>query len=100
MLPHQTFSSERKKLFDPSPPSSEDAAGVAPTVKQSPSLDNFEMLCPPNGEDKIVVYTTTLPGIRKTFEACNSVRSAILGLGFQISGLGFQRSEESLADGR
>lgn len=42
------------------------------------------MLCPPNGEDKIVVYTTTLPGIRKTFEACNSVRSAISGLGFQI----------------
>ncbi|KAJ8424019.1 hypothetical protein Cgig2_001722 [Carnegiea gigantea] len=48
------------------------------------SLDGFEKLCPPNGEDKLVLYTTTLRGVRKTFEACNAVRSVIQGLGFAI----------------
>ncbi|GFP84409.1 uncharacterized protein at5g39865 [Phtheirospermum japonicum] len=44
-------------------------------------LQGFEMICPPNGENKVVVYTTTLRGVRKTFEDCNAVRSAIQGLG-------------------
>ncbi|XP_009613385.1 uncharacterized protein At5g39865-like [Nicotiana tomentosiformis] len=48
-------------------------------------LDGFENLCPPNGEDKIVIYTTTLRGVRRTFEACNAVRSAIEGLGVLYS---------------
>ncbi|XP_027182925.1 uncharacterized protein At3g28850-like [Coffea eugenioides] len=48
------------------------------------SLDEFEKLCPPNGESKVVIYTTTLRGIRKTFEACNAVRSAIQGYGVLI----------------
>ncbi|KAD4178457.1 hypothetical protein R6Q59_022056 [Mikania micrantha] len=37
-------------------------------------LDRFEELCPPEGENKVVIYTTTLRGVRKTFEACNAVR--------------------------
>lgn len=32
----------------------------------------------------MVIYTTTLRGIRSTFEACNAVRSAIEGLGVLI----------------
>ncbi|KAG7958240.1 hypothetical protein I3843_10G010500 [Carya illinoinensis] len=40
-------------------------------------LHSFERKCPPGGENAIVVYTTTLRGIRKTFEDCNSVRSII-----------------------
>lgn len=48
------------------------------------ALDNFERLCPPDGEGKVVMYTTTLRGIRKTFEACNAVRSAIEALGIFI----------------
>ncbi|KAJ8555935.1 hypothetical protein K7X08_013431 [Anisodus acutangulus] len=48
-------------------------------------LDGFEKLCPPNGEGKIVIYTTTLRGVRDTFEACNAVRSAIEGLGVLYS---------------
>ncbi|KAL0372896.1 UNVERIFIED_CONTAM: hypothetical protein Scaly_0971200 [Sesamum calycinum] len=44
-------------------------------------LDGFEMICPPNGENKVVIYTTTLRGVRKTFEDCNAVRLAIEGLG-------------------
>ncbi|XP_059643377.1 uncharacterized protein At3g28850-like [Cornus florida] len=45
------------------------------------SLDAFENLCPPNGENRVVIYTTTLRGIRKTFEDCNAVRTTIEGLG-------------------
>uniref|UniRef100_A0ACD5UX80 Uncharacterized protein n=1 Tax=Avena sativa TaxID=4498 RepID=A0ACD5UX80_AVESA len=33
--------------------------------------------CPPGGADAVVLYTTTLRGIRKTFEECNAVRAAI-----------------------
>ncbi|CAH9077278.1 unnamed protein product [Cuscuta epithymum] len=49
-----------------------------------PSLDQFEELCPPNGQNKVVIYTTTLRGVRKTFEACNAVRSVIEGAGVSI----------------
>ncbi|XP_057488716.1 uncharacterized protein At3g28850-like [Actinidia eriantha] len=37
----------------------------------------FEKKCPPGGENSVVIYTTTLRGIRKTFEDCNLVRSII-----------------------
>ncbi|XAR69752.1 hypothetical protein NMG60_11001459 [Bertholletia excelsa] len=37
----------------------------------------FEEKCPPGGENSVVIYTTTLRGIRKTFEDCNKVRSII-----------------------
>ncbi|CAL5032255.1 unnamed protein product [Urochloa decumbens] len=33
--------------------------------------------CPPGGADAVVLYTTTLRGIRRTFEECNAVRAAI-----------------------
>ncbi|KDP25217.1 hypothetical protein JCGZ_20373 [Jatropha curcas] len=52
--------------------------------ENSHSLDRFEKLCPPNGENRVVIYTTTLRGIRKTFEACNVVRTAIEGFGVVI----------------
>ncbi|XP_065856585.1 uncharacterized protein At3g28850 [Euphorbia lathyris] len=44
---------------------------------QSSILSSFESKCPPGGENSIVIYTTTLRGIRKTFEDCNTVRSII-----------------------
>nr|AFK41682.1 unknown [Medicago truncatula] len=40
-------------------------------------LNLFENKCPPEGENSVVIYTTTLRGIRKTFEDCNKVRSII-----------------------
>ncbi|GAB4858105.1 hypothetical protein Ancab_016007 [Ancistrocladus abbreviatus] len=52
--------------------------------QQQHSLDRFQKLCPPGGEDRLVLYTTTLKGVRKTFEDCNAVRSAIEGLGVVI----------------
>ena len=40
-------------------------------------LQTFEKKCPPGGDNSVVIYTTTLRGIRKTFEDCNKVRSII-----------------------
>lgn len=40
-------------------------------------LNLYESKCPPGGENSVVIYTTTLRGIRKTFEDCNKVRSII-----------------------
>ncbi|XP_020213012.1 uncharacterized protein At5g39865 [Cajanus cajan] len=40
-------------------------------------INTFEQKCPPGGENSVVIYTTTLRGIRKTFEECNKVRCVI-----------------------
>ncbi|KAK1396604.1 Glutaredoxin domain-containing protein [Heracleum sosnowskyi] len=37
-------------------------------------LIEFEEKCPPGGENKVILYTTGLRGIRKTFEDCASIR--------------------------
>ncbi|KAJ6349843.1 hypothetical protein OIU78_006101 [Salix suchowensis] len=37
-------------------------------------LLGFPVKCPPGGSDSVILYTTTLRGIRKTFEDCNSIR--------------------------
>ncbi|KDP27126.1 hypothetical protein JCGZ_22035 [Jatropha curcas] len=42
-------------------------------IEENP-LSGFEEKCPPGGNDSVILYTTTLKGIRKTFEDCNSVR--------------------------
>ncbi|KAK3149848.1 hypothetical protein QOZ80_3AG0223850 [Eleusine coracana subsp. coracana] len=43
-------------------------------------LEPFEMLCPPGGERAVVLYTTSLRGVRKTFEDCARVRRLLEGL--------------------
>ncbi|CAA2971887.1 Glutaredoxin family [Olea europaea subsp. europaea] len=40
-------------------------------------LESFSEKCPPGGENAVIIYTTTLRGIRKTFEDCNKARSII-----------------------
>ncbi|PSR98098.1 Thioredoxin-like fold protein [Actinidia chinensis var. chinensis] len=42
-------------------------------ITRDPLLD-FEEKCPPGGSDSVILYTTGLRGIRKTFEDCNSIR--------------------------
>nr|KYP60701.1 Uncharacterized protein At5g39865 family [Cajanus cajan] len=37
-------------------------------------LMSFEEKCPPGGDGTVIFYTTTLRGIRKTFEDCNKIR--------------------------
>ncbi|MCO5610996.1 hypothetical protein L7F22_065244 [Adiantum nelumboides] len=45
--------------------------------KRVDPLEKFDILCPPGGENSVVLYTTSLRGIRKTFEGCNSLRSVL-----------------------
>ncbi|KAH1084384.1 hypothetical protein J1N35_024145 [Gossypium stocksii] len=42
--------------------------------EEHPSLSDFEEKCPPGGENSVIFYTTSLRGIRKTFEDCTNVR--------------------------
>lgn len=51
--------------------------------KRNP-LDSFEEKCPPGGEKAVVLYTTSLRGIRKTYEDCNNVRSVLESFGVCI----------------
>ncbi|XP_076953766.1 uncharacterized protein LOC143627948 [Bidens hawaiensis] len=50
------------------------------TSRKEPEPDNrlllvdFEAKCPPGGSDTVILYTTSLRGIRKTFEDCNTIR--------------------------
>ncbi|CAI9091417.1 OLC1v1026448C1 [Oldenlandia corymbosa var. corymbosa] len=43
-------------------------------------LLEFEEKCPPGGSDSVILYTTGLRGIRKTFEDCYSIRSLLKNL--------------------
>ncbi|OVA07187.1 Glutaredoxin [Macleaya cordata] len=42
-------------------------------VDDNPLLE-FEKKCPPGGSESVILYTTSLRGIRKTFEDCCSIR--------------------------
>uniref|UniRef100_A0A803QIE1 Glutaredoxin domain-containing protein n=1 Tax=Cannabis sativa TaxID=3483 RepID=A0A803QIE1_CANSA len=37
-------------------------------------LVDFEEKCPPDGNDKVILYTTSLRGVRKTFEDCSAIK--------------------------
>uniref|UniRef100_A0A803MJX3 Glutaredoxin domain-containing protein n=1 Tax=Chenopodium quinoa TaxID=63459 RepID=A0A803MJX3_CHEQI len=43
-------------------------------VECTKNLNNFQEICPPEGSDKVVLYTTSLRGIRKTYEDCNAIK--------------------------
>ncbi|KAI5060675.1 hypothetical protein GOP47_0025095 [Adiantum capillus-veneris] len=47
-------------------------------------LDQFELRCPPKGEDKIVLYFTSLRGVRKTYQDCCALRLILQGLGVDV----------------
>ncbi|KAK7358505.1 hypothetical protein VNO77_00434 [Canavalia gladiata] len=40
-------------------------------------LSQFPERCPPGGNDGVVIYTTSLGGVRKTFEDCNRARDLL-----------------------
>ncbi|CAL5431911.1 unnamed protein product [Camellia sinensis] len=42
--------------------------------EEFPTLLDFEEKCPPGGSELVILYTTSLRGIRKTFEDCCSIR--------------------------
>lgn len=47
------------------------------------SLQEFEEKCPPGGSESVVLYTTSMRGIRKTFEDCTSIRFLLESLRVQ-----------------
>ncbi|KAI5065707.1 hypothetical protein GOP47_0020402 [Adiantum capillus-veneris] len=47
-------------------------------------LECFQEKCPPGGANAVVLYTTTLRGIRKTFEDCNTAREIFQSFGLSI----------------
>ncbi|XP_042504422.1 uncharacterized protein LOC122081383 [Macadamia integrifolia] len=48
------------------------------TLRRDP-LSDYKEKCPPGGADSVVLYTTTLRGVRRTFEDCNRARSLLEG---------------------
>lgn len=52
-----------------------------PFFKRDP-LEDYPEICPPGGSEKVVIYTTSLGGIRRTYEDCNRVRSIMELHGF------------------
>ncbi|KMS98419.1 hypothetical protein BVRB_4g092980 [Beta vulgaris subsp. vulgaris] len=44
-------------------------------------LEEFEDKCPPGGSDAVIFYTTSLRGIRKTFEDCQNIRFLLESFG-------------------
>ncbi|XP_027934497.1 uncharacterized protein At5g39865 [Vigna unguiculata] len=41
---------------------------------ECPSLADFDEIHPPGGSQAVILYTTSMRGIRKTFQDCNTVR--------------------------
>lgn len=71
------------------------SGGAGAVVKRLPSpakqkkvrpdpWERFDRKCPPVGEERVVLYTTSLRGIRKTFEDCNNVRFILQGLNVAV----------------
>ncbi|KAK7392714.1 hypothetical protein VNO78_21160 [Psophocarpus tetragonolobus] len=42
-------------------------------IKEYPSLTDFEEIHPPGGSQEVILYTTSMRGIRKTFQDCNTI---------------------------
>lgn len=56
----------------------EEKASSYDKMKRNP-LSQFPEKCPPGGSDSVVIYTTSLGGVRKTFEDCNRARDMLEG---------------------
>ncbi|XP_021273980.1 uncharacterized protein LOC110409071 [Herrania umbratica] len=54
-------------------------------------LSEFPEMCPPGGADSVVIYTTSLRGVRRTFEDCTKVREI-----FEIQRVVFDERDVSL----
>ncbi|GJN10242.1 hypothetical protein PR202_ga28320 [Eleusine coracana subsp. coracana] len=70
------------------------------SAEPDPLLE-FPARCPPGGERGAVLYTTTLRGVRRTFEDCNGVRALLecLGVAFQERDVSMDRGAPGRAVG-
>ncbi|MCO5550862.1 hypothetical protein L7F22_004356 [Adiantum nelumboides] len=48
------------------------------------TLDSFELRCPPRSEEKVVLYFTSLRGIRKTYKDYCELRLILQGFGVHV----------------
>ncbi|KAJ4971210.1 hypothetical protein NE237_004309 [Protea cynaroides] len=62
-----TVMDTKEREDEPEPPSKFRRTEEQPLLK-------FQEKCPPGGSDSVILYTTSLRGIRKTFQDCNSIR--------------------------
>ncbi|PWA64554.1 Glutaredoxin [Artemisia annua] len=56
--------------------------GLPPLFIKRDPLEDYPEICPPGGADKVVIYSTSLGGVRRTYEDCNRVRSIMELHGF------------------
>lgn len=68
------WAEEEKDEAEEGPPCKVARRVVGGDEGQVDPLEGFEWRCPPGGGDGVVLYTTSLRGIRQTFEDCNKVR--------------------------
>ncbi|KAM7256029.1 hypothetical protein ACFE04_011770 [Oxalis oulophora] len=59
-------------------------------IRRDP-LSQFPQKCPPGGTDSLILYTTTLRGVRRTFEDCTRVRNIL-----ELHGVIFDERDVSL----
>ncbi|KAG8376850.1 hypothetical protein BUALT_Bualt09G0106700 [Buddleja alternifolia] len=62
-----------QEKLTPSIKSKEDQVIASESMEDHITIE-AEDNCPPGGKDIVVLYTTSLRGIRKTFEDCNTIR--------------------------
>ncbi|KAL8465666.1 hypothetical protein ACS0TY_034950 [Phlomoides rotata] len=70
-------SSRRRSLGPLFDPKKDEEVSEEEKKKGDAILESYKKKCPPGGENAVIIYTTTLRGIRKTFEECNVARSTI-----------------------
>ncbi|KAE9614061.1 hypothetical protein Lal_00016572 [Lupinus albus] len=56
----------------------EEKVSIFEKIRRDPLTQYLEK-CPPNGSDSVVIYTTSLRGVRKTFDDCNRARDMLEG---------------------
>ncbi|XP_054785663.1 uncharacterized protein At5g39865-like [Prosopis cineraria] len=64
---------EKQSLVAPTLPETKMESNITQDSKLYPSLTDFEEICPPGGTQSVILYTTSLRGIRKTYQDCKTV---------------------------
>lgn len=70
----RTARTEKEELDDNEEERPQEKASRIESEEEDDPLLEFSKKCPPGGSESVILYSTTLRGIRKTFENCNSVR--------------------------
>lgn len=76
--PNQTEANLRKMSSRVAPVDFRDVV-LQKVIKKVDPFEKFEERCPPGGEGRVVIYVTSLRGIRKTFEDCSHMKLVIMG---------------------